>query len=106
MIPLEKVKDIIARHDNLEKDLSAGKVDPKLFVQKSKEYSSLGNIISLAREYVKFDSEKSDLENIINDKENDDEMTEMAEKDLSHLKIKKIDDCYLKLNLKNLLNLI
>ena len=91
MIPLEKVKDIIARHDNLEKDLSAGKVDPKLFVQKSKEYSSLGNIISLAREYVKFDSEKSDLENIINDKENDDEMTEMAEKDLSHLKIKKID---------------
>ena len=91
MIPLEKVQDIIARHDNLEKDLSAGKVDPKLFVQKSKEYSSLGNIISLAREYVKFDSEKSDLENIIHDKENDDEMTEMAEKDLSHLKIKKID---------------
>ena len=91
MIPLEKVQDIIARHDNLEKDLSAGKVDPKLFVQKSKEYSSLGNIISLAREYVKFDSEKSDLENIIHDKENDNEMTEMAEKDLSHLKIKKID---------------
>ena len=29
MIPIEKVQDIIVKHDNLEKDLSSGKVDPK-----------------------------------------------------------------------------
>ena len=31
MIPLQKVKDIIDKHIILEKDLSSGKVDPKLF---------------------------------------------------------------------------
>jgi peptide chain release factor 1 len=91
MIPIEKVKDIISKYDNLEKDLSSGSVDPKSFAQKSKQYSSLGNIISFAREYIKFDNEINDLEHIINDKSNDEEMTEMAEKDLNQLKEKKKD---------------
>ena len=91
MIPIEKVKDIISKHDNLEKDLSSGSVDPKSFAQKSKQYSSLGNIISFAREYIKFDNEINDLEHIINDKSNDEEMTEMAEKNLNQLKEKKKD---------------
>ena len=91
MIPIEKVQDIIAKHNNIEKDLSSGKVDPKIFAQKSKEYSSLGSIISIARQYVNFDSEMKDLENIIKDKDNDSEMQEMAEKDLNELKKKKID---------------
>ena len=91
MIPLDKVQDIITKHDSLEKDLSLGNVDPKVFAQKSKEYSSLGNIISLAREYVKFESEIKDLELILQDKENDVEIIEMAEKDLGQIKLKKID---------------
>ena len=91
MIPIEKVKDIISKHDNLEKDLSSGSVDPKSFAQKSKQYSSLGNIISFAREYIKFDNEINDLEHIINDKSNDEEMIEMAGKDLNQLKEKKKD---------------
>ena len=91
MIPIEKVQDIIKKHDNLEKDLSSGSVEPKIFAQKSKEYSSLGNIISFAREYVKFDSEIKDLEQILQDKDNETEMLAMAEKDLSQLKLKKID---------------
>ncbi len=91
MIPLEKVQDIIAKHDNLEKELSAGNIDTKLFAKKSKEYSSLGNIISYARDFVKFDKEKKDLEQIIEDKNSDTEMVEMAEKDLQELKIKKQD---------------
>ena len=41
MIPLQKVKDIIDKHNNLEKELSSGNIDPKLFAKKSKEYSSL-----------------------------------------------------------------
>ncbi len=89
MIPIEKVQDIIAKHDNLEKELSSGDIDTKLFAKKSKEYSSLGNIISYAREFVKFDNEKRDLEQIIKDQNSDSEMIEMAEKDLEELKIKK-----------------
>ena len=52
MIPLQKVKDIIDKHDTLEKELSSGSIDPKLFAQKSKEYSNLGNIIETAKEYL------------------------------------------------------
>ena len=91
MIPLGKVQDIIARHDNLEKELSSGKIDTKLFAKKSKEYSSLGNIINIAREFVKFQNEKNDLNQIIQDKNSDNEMIEMAEKDLKDLKIKQED---------------
>ena len=85
MIPIEKVQDIIAKHDNLEKELSAGNVEAKLFAKKSKEYSNLGNIITIAREYVNFENEKRDLDQIINDKNNDNEMIEMAKKDLNEL---------------------
>ena len=60
MIPIKKVQDIIAKYDNLEKELSSGKIDTKLFAQKSKEYSSLGNVISYAREFVRYESEKND----------------------------------------------
>ena len=91
MIPINKVQDLIAKHDNLEKELSSGSIDAKLFAKKSKEYSSLGSIISYAREFVKFEKEKKDLEQIIDDKNIDTEMTEMAEKDLKELKIKKQD---------------
>ena len=45
MIPLQKVKDIISKHTNLEKELSSGNTDSKLFAKKSKEYSELGDII-------------------------------------------------------------
>tara|TARA_B100000963_G_scaffold14413_1_gene11066 strand:- start:2781 stop:3854 length:1074 start_codon:yes stop_codon:yes gene_type:complete len=88
MIPIEKVQDIIAKHDNLEKELSSGKVDTKLFAKKSKEYSSLGNIISIARDYINFEKEKKDLEHILQDKNNDNEILEMAKKDLAELEIK------------------
>ena len=89
MIPIEKVQDIISKHDNLEKELSGGKIDTKLFAKKSKEYSSLGTIIMYAREFVKFEKEKKDLEQIMQDKNSDTEMVEMAENDLNKLKIKK-----------------
>ena len=89
MIPLQKVREIITKHNNLEKELSSGNVDPKLFVKKSKEYSNLGNIISVARVYVNFETEKDDLEQIIQDKNNDIEIIEMAKKDLQDMKEKK-----------------
>ena len=90
MIPIQKVKDIIVRHDNLEKELSSGKVDTKLYAKKSKEYSNLGNIILIAREYVNFENEKKGLEQILDDKNNDSEMIEMAQRDLNEMEGKKV----------------
>ena len=89
MIPLLKVKEIIVKYNNLEKELSAGKIEPKLFAKKSKEYSDLNNIIKIAKEYLNFEDEKKDLEQIIKDKNNDEEMIEMAKKDLSEIDKKK-----------------
>ena len=57
MVPIDKVKDIITKHNILEKELSSGNIDSKLFAKKSKEYSSLGEIINIAKEYVNFESE-------------------------------------------------
>ena len=33
MVPIDKVKDIINRHDALEKELSSQNIDPKLFAK-------------------------------------------------------------------------
>ena len=89
MIPFQKVKEIISKHKNLEKELSSGKIEPKLFAKKSKEYSNLESIISTAKEYLNFDNEKKGLEQILQDKNNDSEIIEMAKKDLSEMESKK-----------------
>ena len=89
MIPLQKVQDIIDKHTNLEKELSSGNVDSKVYAKKSKEYSNLKHIISIAKEYINFEERKKDLEQILQDKSNDIEMIEMAKKDLIEMEAKK-----------------
>ena len=91
MIPLEKVQALVAKHDSLEKELSTGTIDSKTFAQKSKEYSDLGGIITVVREYLKFDEEIEDLEQMLKDKNSDAEMQNLAEKEVEALKKKKID---------------
>ena len=89
MIPIQKVKDIVVKYELLEKELSSGTIDPKSYANKSKEYANLGNIIEVAREYINFDKDKKDLEQILLDKNNDSEMIEMAKKDLNDMENKK-----------------
>jgi len=89
MIPIEKVKDIITKHDALEKELSSGSIDPKQFAKKSKEYSNLEGIILTAKEYINFENEKKDLVNMMEDKSNEQEMIDLAQKDLNDLIKKK-----------------
>jgi peptide chain release factor 1 len=89
MVPINKVKDIITKHDALEKELSSGSIDPKLFAKKSKEYSNLGSVVQIARKYVNFENDKKDLLNMMQDKTNDQEMIDLAQKDLEELNIKK-----------------
>ena len=85
MIPKEKVEAIVSKHNSIEKELSSGKTEPKKFAEKSKEYAELGGIIKSALSFLNFNSEKQDLENIINDKTSDNEMTNLAKKELSDL---------------------
>ena len=61
MLPLQKVKEIVPKYDSLEKELSSGNLDPKLFASKSKEYANLGNIILKAKEYINYENEKKIL---------------------------------------------
>ena len=89
MVPIDKVKNIINKHDALEKELSSGNIDPKLFAKKSKEYSSLEGIIEIAKEYLNFESEKKDLINMVEDKSNDKDIIELAQNDLNKLIEKK-----------------
>ena len=89
MVPIDKVKDIINKHDALEKELASGNIEPKLFAKKSKEYSNLGNIILAAREFINFEDEKKDLLNMVQDKSNDQEIIDLAQKDLNDLIKKK-----------------
>ena len=59
MIPLKTVEELIIKHSMLEKDLSSGNIDKKLFAEKSKEYSDLNEIIYDAKKYVSFEKDKS-----------------------------------------------
>jgi len=89
MIPSDKVQNIINKHDSLEKELSAGEFDAKQFAKKSKEYSDLKNIIKIAREYLNYNKNKEDLKNIIDDKKNDSEIIDLAQKELDSAEDKK-----------------
>ena len=89
MIPIEKIKDIITKHGALEKELSSAIIDPKQFAKKSKEYSNLGGIILTAKEYINFENEKNELVNMVQDKSNDQEIIDLAQKDLNDLMKKK-----------------
>ena len=89
MVPIEKVRDIILKYEGLEKELSSGNINPKLYAKKSKEYSNLGSVIKIAKAYVNFENEKKDLQIMVEDKSNDQEIKDLAKKDLIDLIEKK-----------------
>ncbi len=86
MIPRDKVEQIIAKHKLIEKELSGGKIDPKSFAKKSKEYSEIGNIIDTAKKYVDYEKNRKDLQLILDDKNSEIEIYKMAEVELENLK--------------------
>ena len=85
MLPINKVEGLISRHVLLEKELSQGSIDRKIFAEKSKEYSDLNEIIVEAKDYVLFEKNKNDLEKIINDSKSEKEIKEMAELEIEEL---------------------
>ncbi len=87
MIPQKTVEEIINKHSVLEKDLSSGNIDKKLFAEKSKEYADLNEIINNAKKYLSFENDKTGLEKIIDENTTDDELKKMAEIELNDLKL-------------------
>ena len=85
MIPQRTIEDLINKHSALEKELSSGNLDKKLFAEKSKEYSDLNEIMEDAKKYISFEKNKSELKKILDDQSNDKELIIMAEAELDNL---------------------
>ena len=87
MIPKKTIEELIEKHSLLEKDLSSGNIDKKLFAEKSKEYSDLNEIIENAKKYISFADDKNELEKLMGDQSSDKELSKMAEIELKDLQI-------------------
>ena len=85
MIPVAKIQLIINTYENLEKELASAEINKNDFVKKSKEYSSIGEVINEARKYVDFEKEKKELEKIIEDKDGEMEIIKLASNELIEL---------------------
>ena len=86
MLPKDKVQNLIDRHFKLENELSSGEIEKKKYAEISKEYSDLNYIIKYAKEYLSYENDINDLNNIINDKSSDMEMKDFARSELEKLK--------------------
>ncbi len=87
MIPEKTIEELIHKHSLLEKDLSSGKVDKKLFAEKSKEYSDLNDIVQNAKQYKSFKKDTLELEKILEDQNTDKELINLAQIELDNLKL-------------------
>ena len=86
MLPIAKVKSLILKHSELEKDLSSGNINKKNFAEKSKEYSELNEILKEAISYRDYEKNSKDLEKIINDTNSEKDIRELAIVELEELK--------------------
>ena len=60
MIPKKTIDELISKHTILEKELSSGTIDKKLFAEKSKEYSDINEIVDIAKKYLTFENNKKE----------------------------------------------
>ena len=86
MIPTKTIEELILKHSTLEKDLSSGDLDKKLFAEKSKEYSDVSEVIVSAKKYLSYKKDKNELENILDDNSVDEELKKLADTELLELK--------------------
>ena len=87
MIPKKTIDELILKHSTLEKELSSGEIDKKLFAEKSKEYSDINEIIDVAKKHISYENDKLELEKILNDQKSDDELKKMADVELTDLNL-------------------
>ena len=92
MIPHKTIEELINKHSLLEKDLSSGKIDKKLFAEKSKEYADLNEIIQNAKKYISYKKNRLEIQKILKDKSSDGELIKMAETELNKLELEYEND--------------
>ena len=81
------MEELINKHSLLEKELSSGNIDKKLFAEKSKEYSDINEVINDAKKYSSYEDEKKELEKILEDSVTDEDLKIMAQTELEELKL-------------------
>ena len=86
MIPIKTIEELILKHSTLEKDLSSGDLEKKVFAEKSKEYFDISEVIVSAKKYLSYEKDKKELENILNDNSVDEELKKLADTELLELK--------------------
>ena len=90
MIPIDKVREIVSKHKLLEEQLSSNKIDKKNYAKISKEYSDLNEILVNAQQYLAFEKNEKDLQKILVDNFSDEEMKDLAKKEIEELNKNKI----------------
>tara|TARA_B100000963_G_scaffold344775_1_gene347950 strand:+ start:959 stop:2035 length:1077 start_codon:yes stop_codon:yes gene_type:complete len=90
MIPIDKVREIISKHKLLEEKLSTNIVDKKNYAKISKEYSDLNEILVNAQQYLAFEKNEEDLQKIVSDNLSDEEIKDLAKKEIEELNKNKI----------------
>jgi peptide chain release factor 1 len=81
-----KLDQVVARHDELQKELSVGSLDASRFAQYSKEYSEITPLVEAIQALRKAEQEAADLEAMLADAGTDAEMRAMAEQEQQALK--------------------
>ncbi|MEP2947082.1 MAG: peptide chain release factor 1 [Lentilitoribacter sp.] len=84
-LPIDKMRELERRFDEIEARMSAGP-DSETYVKLASEYSELEPVVKTIRTYNKAVNEVQDLAEIIADKDSDAEMRELAEMELPELK--------------------
>jgi len=78
MLVREKLDHLLDRHSVIEAEMAANP-DPETYVKLASEYSELEPIVSKIREYFSADSDLGGVQEILDDRETDPEMRELAE---------------------------
>jgi len=85
MLPQEKIDQLLARHSEIEKQMSENP-EQETFVKLAKEFSDLGPVIEKIKEMEATKSELFGLVELLSDPDTDGEMKQMAEEEMPPLK--------------------
>lgn len=91
MIPLDRLRRIKARHDELEALMAEGGGDRDDFTDLAREYAELTPVVTGIDGLFALDAEINDLQSLLDDPDSDAEMREMARAELDELTAKRPD---------------
>ncbi len=84
MLDSTMINKVTAHFAALEEEMASGP-EPERYVVLSKEYSDLGDVVAVIRQYQAMQSEAADLAEILRDPDSDADMREMAQEEFDEL---------------------